>query len=96
MIGNRDKLTMVMLQLQKFKKFWYSMENKTEIDADETVDIEMILEQGTLCLKIVEMVLPIYQLYSKEAISFEEYLERVNLLMKTDEIHSEEGAEISI
>ena len=46
----------------------------------------MILEQGTLCLKIVDMVLPIYYLYSKGAITFQEYQDKVNLLLKTDNI----------
>lgn len=45
-----------------------------------------MLEQGTLCQKIIEMILPVYNLYSKEAISFEEYVDRVNLLMKSSDI----------
>lgn len=43
-----------------------------------------MLEEGDLCAKIIEMVLPVYNLYSKGRISFEEYKERVDLLMRKE------------
>ena len=39
-----------MAFLGRFQKFWQGMETKNEIDADDSDDIGMILEQGNLCL----------------------------------------------
>ena len=93
-ISEKDKLPAVMLSLEKFKRFWQAMEHKNEIDAEESDDIELVLEQGTLCLKIVEMILPIYHLYNKGVITFQEYQERVNLLMKSDKISSLDESQV--
>lgn len=41
-------------------------------------------------MKIIEMVLPVYQLYSKNLISFEEYRERVDILMRKEAEESEQ------
>jgi hypothetical protein len=70
--------------LEKFKRFWEVMEHKNEIDADDDDDIGMVLEQGSFCLRIVDMVLPIYALYTKKALSWEEYVDRVALLMRSE------------
>jgi hypothetical protein len=43
-----------------------------------------VLEEGDLCTKVIEMVLPVYQLYAKGLITFEDYKDRVDLLMKKE------------
>lgn len=85
LICQPEQLPETIAFLQKFKTFWSTMEERNEIDADESDNIELVVEQGSLCCKVIDIVLPVYSLYNKGSITFEEYLDRVNLLMKTDE-----------
>jgi hypothetical protein len=89
LIADQQQIHPTMRALEKFNSFWRSNAEKNEIEADDSADVGIVLEEGDLCAQVIDMVLPVYQLYASGRISFEEYRDRVDVLMKREAEESE-------
>ena len=69
---------------------------KTDIDADEDQNIEELVEEGELCLRILDIVEPVYTLLVRGTIPYPEYRERVELLIAREAEHSPKNTSFDI
>ena len=83
-VNEKEGLGDKVRDLVRFRNYWQNNIGKTDIDADEDEDIEVPVEEGELCLCIIDIVEPVYGMYTKGAITFEEYKEKIDLLIKKE------------
>lgn len=71
--------------LRKFRKYWAGAVERVDIDADESTEAQIVMEEGDLCCEQIELILPVFELYDKKTISFQQYKERVELIANSGE-----------